>query len=463
MSLVPSDPIAAQAERNQLYEDYYNNIVPKRLPVSMSVGHHILAELGGVDFFDYQFDFSKLAGIAEEICEKQYSDTLPVGGVGFASRPPSYFQLLESQSFKMGAGGFVQHPEVIGMLAEEYDALIEDPYAAILELVLPRQHKALAMDDPVGRGNAVHLSRLSLSDDGAAIGPTLGALSAKYGYYAGAPRGSGGFTAAPYDFLADQLRSFSEVSKDVRRNRAKVIDACDALYPLMFLAGLPPAPHPRGAVGTPLHMPTYMREKDFVEVWLPTYTKMLEQYAARGARVSMFNEHDWMRYLDILQDQPKGHLMRFEYGIESAQLIVDKLAKTHFYGGLYPIVNVKAKSKQENIDAVKALLDIMMPGGGYQFGFDKGAIMASDIPLENYNAIAETIRDYGVYTNAGESFGTPLNTEGFAKDDNPVLGGKYAFNWDEFKKQYPYTPDSARARFENYYNSMFTYYMTLLM
>ncbi|MCL1912301.1 MAG: hypothetical protein FWG10_00105 [Eubacteriaceae bacterium] len=462
MSYIPADPKAAQQERIQLYEDFFNNKIPKRLAVPMSSGSHILAEKAGISFFDFQFNWILLKDAAEQLCEELYSDTCPIPGIGLSTRTPSSFQILESQSFQMGAGGYVQHPDVIGMLFDEYDALIEDPYAALLEIVLPRQHKALGMDDPVKRGNAVHLAIVAKQEDGAQMAFTRD-LVEKYGYYPGAPAGSGGFTAAPYDFIADQLRSFSEISKDVRRNRKKVIDACEALYPLMFLFGMPAKPSPMGAVSTPLHMPTYMREKDFVEVWLPTYRRLLEQYAVRGARVSMFNEHDWIRYLDILQDFPTGHLMRFEYGIESAQLIKDKLSKTHFIGGLYPITNVKTLSKEENISRVKALLDIMMPGGGYQFGFDKGAIKASDVPLDTYNAIGETIRDYGVYDNPGETFAKPLNSENFAMEETPVLNSKYAFNWDDFKKQYPYTPDSARARFEGYHKTMFDYYINLLV
>ncbi|MCL1913456.1 MAG: hypothetical protein FWG10_06215 [Eubacteriaceae bacterium] len=455
------DAKALQAERISLYDDYYNHKIPKRLPVSMSTSHHILAELGGIDFFDFQYDYGRLSEEAEKMCERLYSDTCPVGGVGAASRIPAYYQLLESLSLQMGSGGFVQHPNTIGMLYEDYEALIADPYAALLEIVIPRQFPGLSMDDPVKRGSAIHMSIQSRLEDGMGLAPTIAALMEKYGYYPGPPRGSsGGFTTAPYDFLADQLRSFTEISKDIRRNRQLVLDACEALYPLMFLNGLPQLPAPQGGSGSPLHMPTYMREKDFVEVWLPTYRRMLEQYAARGVRINIFCEHDWMRYLDILADLPVGNTYRFEFG--DPQLVKDKLGGKYFLSGLYPILNVKTKTKQENIDEVKKLLDIMMPGGGYLFGFDKGPILLSDIPMENYCAVAETVRDYAVYDNAGASFGTPLNSEKFKADPTPRIVSKYAFNWDDFKAQYPYTPDFARERMERYHHDMYKYYISLL-
>ena len=450
-----------QRERIQLHEDFYHHRLPKRLPVPFTFAHHIVAEYGKVDLFEAQFDYSKLSEAAERICDEVYSDTLPVGGVGLATRTPAFYQILESQSFVMGKNGFVQHPEVIGMTPEDYPALIEDPYACIIEKVLPRQYKALRPEDPVKMAKAVHMAIISKQNDAANLGPVLGKLIEKKGYYPGPPRGSGGFTAAPYDFLADQLRSFSGISMDIRRDRNKVAEACEALYPMMFKMGLPSNPSPLGSVSTPLHMPTYMREKDFVEVWLPTYKRMLQQYAALGVRVSAFNEHDWMRYLDVLQELPSGTILRFEYG--EPKNIKEKLGKKFFIGGLYPIELIKRGTKQECIDKAKEILDVMLPGGGYLFGFDKGALMLSDINMENYNAVAEFIRDYAVYPNAGESFGTPLNSEGYVFDTaiTPPLKSKYLFDWEAFKEEFPLTPDCARESLESYDKSLFDFFMNL--
>lgn len=454
------DAKTLKAERDKNYTDYWNNIIPKRIPVAFTVPFHIMAQYGNIDMYEFQFDYTLLEKVAYEICDIIYSDVCPIGGIGVSTRTPSYYQLVESQAFVMGANGFVQHPEVVGMHDDEYDALIADAYATILETVLPRQHKALSMDDPVKRGNAIHQAITAKADEAASLMPILGGLAEKHGYQSGPPRGSAGFTAAPYDFLADQLRSFSEISKDIRRNREKVAAACEALYPLMFKMGLPPSPSPLGAVSTPLHMPTYMREKDFVEVWLPTYKRLLEEYAARGIRVSAFNEHDWMRYLDILQDLPAATVLRFEYG--DPQTIKDKLGDKFHLGGLYPITLIKTGTKQQCIDKAKEILDIMLPGGGYVFGFDKGPIMASDIPFENYNAVAETVRDYGVYDNPGASFGRKLNEENFPVKPIPELKSRYAFSWEDHKAQYPYTPDSYQSRIEGYHNQMFAFYMNLL-
>ena len=46
-----------------------------------------------------------------------------------------------------------------------------------------------------------------------------------YGYYPGSPLGSFNFTEAPLDFIADQLRSFSGISMDVRRHKTQLQEA----------------------------------------------------------------------------------------------------------------------------------------------------------------------------------------------------------------------------------------------
>lgn len=452
-----------QKERNQLYKDFFTNILPKRSPVSFSIAYHIIAEYGGQNLFDFQYDFSKLDKPAKELCNLIYSDTCPVGPMGIMPRPPKFYQFLESQSFVIGTGGFVQHPEVVGMMEDEYPQLLNDPYAFILEKVLPRQYKALDLKDPVNMALSLQRAKIDLNEEFQKSMPLVMSLKDEHGYYSGAPKDSAGFAEAPYDFIADQLRSFSGISMDIRRHRSELKEACEAVLPLMFYWGLPTNSHPEGAIGTPLHMPTFMREKDFAEIWLPTYKTMLEQFAACGTRVRAFCEDNWMRYLDYLMELPAGTHLIFEYG--DSQKIKDKLGKKFILNGLYPINLVKTGTKQQCIDKAKELLDIMMPGGGYLFGFDKGALTLGDINIENYIALSEFVRDYAVYPNAGQSFGTPLNSEDFKFDENLIgpLKSKYLFNWDIYKEKYPLTPDLARADLERIDKELMNFNLNLVV
>src|SRR5690606_11325674 len=96
-------------------------------------------------------------------------------------------------------------------------------------------------------------------------------------------------------------------------------------------------------------------------------------------------EHDWMRYLDYLQELPAGTRFIFEFG--DPQLVKDKLGKKFIILGFYPLILLKTGSKEQCIDKAKELLDILAPGGNYIFAFDKGAVSLDSINLDNYVAV----------------------------------------------------------------------------
>ncbi|MFZ7132380.1 MAG: hypothetical protein ACOWWR_08485 [Eubacteriales bacterium] len=450
-----------QEERNQIFSDFWNNITPKRLPVSVGMYHHIVIEYAKKDIMEVQYDYTQLANTSDRICQILYSDTCPISGGGTPNFA-FYNAILNSQCFVMSAKGFVQHPEVVGMLENEYDEFLADPYAFMIEKVVPRQYKSLSLQEPVKRAHAMKIAMDAKDKDSMDFSSLSKPLIEKYGYYVGAPKGSVGTTRAPYDFLADLLRSFSGISTDLRRNRSKVVEATEALYPFMFNMGLVANPQSEGQVRIPLHMPTFMREKDFVEVYMPSFLRLIQEYASLGIRTSIFCEDDWTRYLDILQEFPAGTLLRFEYG--DAKLFKEKLGKKFFIGGFFPTQLITTGSKQQCIDKIKELLDIMMPGGGYVFDFDKRPLVAADVNIDNLTAVTEYIRDHAFYDKPGQPFGQKLNSEGFTCDieKSSHYDSKYKFSWEEFKANNPYAPDIAKGRLEDLDNKMMKWYLSLL-
>ena len=439
---------ALQAERKQLYSDIYNNKIPKRVPVNLSITNHMVASFGGLSPIEAQFNYKLLEKPAREICSRVKCDKSPITPVNLAmSRPPLIYQILGSKSFVMGKTGQVQHPEVCGMEAEDYAYLIEDPVACLLERVMPRQYSELDPKDPFRMLSAFLNGKAALAQDTADSLTYYGKLVEENGFYPGAPLGSSGFAEAPYDFIGDQLRGFSNISMDIRRDKKRLAEACEAVLPLMFYWGLNSNPHPEGCTFTPLHMPTFMREKDFEKVWLPTYLKLTQQWAACGIRTKAFCEDDWTRYLDYLMELPAGTELWFEYG--DPKMIKEKLGKKFIITGLYPINLLKTGTKEQCIDKAKALLDIMMPGGNYIFCLDKNPLVLSDVNMENVYALTEYLHENAVYANAGETAsGRLLNSEGFTFDENIIkpIVSKYRFNWDAFKARNPLAPDAVKAK-----------------
>ncbi|MDI3482060.1 MAG: hypothetical protein PWQ97_1715 [Tepidanaerobacteraceae bacterium] len=451
-----TDVKALQQERISIFHDVYDNKIPKRVPVSISLPFEIIAQFGGLDLAETQWNPALIEGAADKICETVYSDTCVFSG---SMRFPSFYQLLKSQSFQMASNGFIQHPEVIGMLPEDYDYLIEHPYDCLLERVIPRQYKAFNLDDPINTAITLAKSILAFNNEMQQCGMIMSKLIEKYGYYP-YPFFTG-FTEAPFDFLADQLRSFKGISMDIRRMPEKVKEACDALYPIVLKMGMPPVVSNYAHVMLPLHMPTFMREKDFAELWWPSFKRLLDEYASMGIHCTIFCEHDWMRYLDYLYDLPTDTVLMFEYG--DPKIIKEKLGKKHIITGLYPIMNLKTKTKQECVDEAKRYIDILAPGGKYIFGFDKQPLLLGDINIENLCAVAETVRDYGVYTNPGETAGMVFNKDDYKVPPSRKIESKYYKTWEEYKAENPEVSNFGEPKLQGLEETLFSYLMYLLI
>ncbi|AOT68687.1 uroporphyrinogen decarboxylase family protein [Geosporobacter ferrireducens] len=453
-----SDTKALQQERTSLYHDIFDNKIPKRVPVNMMLPFEVIAGFGGFDLVEAQWNPGIVEEAVDKICQTLYADTCPSMG---SLRYPSFYQALESQSFVMGSNGFFQHPEVIGMLPEEYDYLIEKPYDCLLEKVIPRQYKALDLSNPVKMMLSFSKSLLGYNNDMMAGGMIVGKMVEKYGYYPGAPFGSGGFTEAPFDFLADQLRSFKGISMDVRRMPEKVAEACEALYPIVLKMGMPRTISNYGTVMLPLHMPTFMREKDFEKLWWPSFKKMLDEYASMGIHSQIFCEDDWTRYLDYLYELPTNTVIMFEYG--DTKQIKEKLGKKHIIQGLYPVTMLKTHTKEQCVDKAKEMIDILAPGGKYIFGLDKSPLTIHDIKMENLCAVTEFVRDYAVYNNAGENSGLAFKKDDYKALPSRKLESKYYTTWEEYKTQHPHVSDFGAPKLQGYEEMLFQYLMFLLI
>jgi len=337
------------------------------------------------------------------------------------------------------------------MSADEYDDFIEDPYAWIIDQCITRLYKALDPETNPGRLLfALNQEQTMRRTVAAKEMPMNTELNKKYGYPSGARGGAG---RVPLDWIADQLRAFDGVCLDIRSKtiRPKLIEAMEASYPMLYKLGLHPNYDPDNVdrmvmTGFQLHMPSYLREKDFLEVWFNIWKRQLTDYASLGMRCSAFLEHNWYpALLDHMNTLPTGSYFTFE--ATPAKLMKEKLGKKHVLGGGFPLEHLITCTKQQIIDKTKEWLDIMMPGGQYVFSFDKSALSLSDINLENLIAVCETVREYGVYSNAGEPTGEVFNRADYVHSDTPPFSSKYYQTWEQFLERYPSTPANAKNTF----------------
>ena len=297
----------------------------------------------------------------------------------------------------MSSSGFMQHPDVEGMSADDYDAFIASPYDCLLETILPRLYPELDAP-PAQRALVFAKAMRAYQDETNTLVQMKAKMTAKYGYSTIPAGQSSAMTEAPYDFLADFLRGFRGISSDIRRRPEKVIAACVAGTPLLIKKGTPPVPDPvNGETFIPLHMAPYMREKDFEKFYWPTFKKMVDALHEMGQGIELFVEHDWTRYLDYLLELPANTVMRFEYG--DPKVIKQKLGHKHVLTGFYPLILLQTGTKEQCLDKARELLDILAPGGRYIFGCDKNPLTMEEdgLEAENYKAFLEFVRLHGDY------------------------------------------------------------------
>jgi hypothetical protein len=432
---------ALRLEREENLRDIYDNRIPKRVPISISLPTAVIAGYANLDIRATYWKPSLLREPLIELSERICSDTSLFGRSIYT---PVSSQTLRSVNKVMSSTGYMQHPNTVCMEADEYDALIADPYAFILEKCIPRLYKSLSAETNPWKSILALLqeSQLRMS-----VGKEEAALSQELNERFGFPGsiGATGFGRAPMDWVADQLRSFSGICIDVKRSRAKLIEALDAIYPMIYKIGVcMDSEHVNRYDCTyfQLHMATYLREKDFAEVWLPSWKRQMEDYASLGMRGGAFLEHDWGRFLVYVHDMPAGSVFAFES--TDAKLIKEKLGKKHILTGGFPLQHLTKCTKAEAIDKTKEWLDIMAPGGQYIFGFDKSPLTHHDINIENLIAVCETVRDYGVYDNPGAPTGESFNKKDYRHSDFPGFTSKYYKTWEDYIKEFPYTPDEAK-------------------
>lgn len=443
-------------EKAKVFQDVYDGIIPKRVPVSVSIEFEVAAQFGKLNMAEMQWNPQIIRSSVEKVCQTIYSDICPVNS---SIRLPGMYQFLGSQSYVLSSDGFVQHPEVVGMLEEDYPYLIESPYDCILERVIPRQFKKLGNENPMMTAIALTMGmKKNERDMGASFG-VLGEMVEKYGYFS-APPNSSSMTEAPFDFLADQLRSFSGISKDVRRHREEIKKSCEALYDFAYRKGLPSDPSKYGHVFLPLHMPPFMRTKDFEELWWPTFKNMIHHYAAQGIHSTIFCEQDWTRYVDYLQELPTNTVIWFEYG--DPKVIKDKLGDKFILTGFYPLTSLKTKTKSECLDLAKEYIDILAPGGKYIFGFDKIPVVLSDVNMDNLCALTEFVRDYAVYDNPGTQSGAVFNKDDYSIAPYRKPESKYFPTFEIYKNQHPNLSEFAKKEYDAITDSIFQYISGLI-
>lgn len=370
-------------ERTKMREDLLCGKVPKRIPVFVALGFEAACPLADVELIKAHYDMGLVEKAYTKACEAIYSDSFPCGNL----RMPAVYQQLGAQNWVLGSRGVVQHPEIETMRADEYDALINDPYGFIVETLLPRVCTALR--DPVAGPINMAKAYATYNQMLMAQGPIIGKLKQQYEYVPGITTGA--IIEAPFDFIADQLRGFKGINMDVRRQPEKVKAACEAVLPLMIKRGAPNPMRPGVCNFVPLHLAPFISDKTFADLYWPTFEKLLVELDKKGVACYIYAEGDFTRYADYLARLPESTVISFEDG--DYKLLKKVVGKNHVISGFIDPTITLTRSKEACIDEVKRHVDVLGDGGRYWFSFDKGLMDLGSFDLPKVAAMLEWVRD----------------------------------------------------------------------
>ncbi len=375
-------------QRNQLYKDLWAGKRPQRVPIAVGVTQDFAIDYLGYSAKRDMYNPKLTYEMADKMAQLFEGDTLPMAPFSQAA----IYRYVKQAFMVPGDDGFFQHPNIAPMEFAEYPKLIEDPFKFIIEDIQPRVFGILK-DDPVYGQLKIAIARNVVASKYMGLGPNLTDKYERVDVTA-----SPIILWAPFDFIADYIRSFSTLLTDLRRNPQWVIDACEAVadFEIKQVEMLvKPNPDKITMISMPLHMAPYMKPKDFEKFYWPSYKRVIEAFQDRGFEVSTYAEEDWTPHLEAFNDLSRRCLVQFEKPHPSD--VVAKVSTKHIISTMYPSNLIKDGTKQQCIDKAKEYLDILMPGGNYIFSPQKTPLRKNDINVENMQAVIEFVREYGVY------------------------------------------------------------------
>jgi hypothetical protein len=390
---------------------------PERVPI-LPFGIFMQPQLYGVSPYDAMYDTDKMLAAQLSFLKDYKPDyfvTPALMGYG------KVFDILDYKQYKLPGHGISknsgwQYVEGEYMLADEYDALINDPTDFWFRTLMPRAYGALGPLNMIApftdMWEAVLVSGQMIPFG---IPPVRNALQAlldagseamawiqkivPYEMQAkaiGFPGCFGGATKAPFDILGDTLRGTRAMMLDMYRQPEKIVEAAERLTPLAISQGV------RGAnmagcpvVFIPLHKGAdgFMSDAQFAKFYWPTLKAVIIGLAEEGCVPFCFCEGSYNTRLQYVKELPAASCMWVFDRTDMAkakETIGDKLC----IGGNVSSGLLLTGTPDEVKAYCKHLIDVAGKNGGYLMctgtAMDEGK-------ADTMHAMIDATREYGVY------------------------------------------------------------------
>ncbi|MBA7561785.1 hypothetical protein ES708_03428 [subsurface metagenome] len=423
--LSPEDIEFASPQAEKAYKERVTRLkdaiqlkkLPDRVPVIPMLSF-FPAFYAGITPQEAMYDYDKLYAAGKKYLLGFEPDVN--SGIGIAT-PGRVFDILDYKLYAWpGHGVSPDHTyqclEKEYMAADEYDDLIKDPSHFFATTYFPRIFGKLEAFEnlpnltsfqempfvgpnliPFGDADvqAAYKALLKAGSEAKKWAEVLGDFN-KETVELGFPAGAGGFTKVPFDVIGDTLRGTRGIMIDIYRQPDKVIEAMEAITPLMIdmgtsatqMAGNP-------LVMIPLHKGAdgFLSDAQFKKFYWPHFKKLLMGLIEEGCVPLSFVEGSYNTRLEIIRDVPKGTTY---WTFDATDMAKAKkiLGDVACIGGNVPTDLLSVGTPQQVKDYVKNLIDTCGQGGGYIMA---NGVAADDVKPENMKAMIDFTKEYGVY------------------------------------------------------------------
>lgn len=285
-----------------------------------------------------------------------------------------------------------QFVETEYMKADEYDILIDDPAAFMMERFLPRVLGEVAQPGSPRANAALLKGGMAQMMMGQIMRNRAIHLETKFGM----PQPMTGAFIAPFDVLADVLRGLNGIFEDVYRRPDKVIKACDVIvHEIAHFALSVADPLKRYPIFVPTHKACFMSPDQFETFYWPSFKKTMEILIESGYKIRAYLEGDWGHHWHHMVEMPKGTVL-CDIDTQGDIFQAKKDIGHHqcLAGGVKDSTLILG-TPDEVREEVKHLCETVGKGGGYLIS--GGCNFPYTTKPENLRAMIDAVMAFGTY------------------------------------------------------------------
>jgi len=210
----------------------------------------------------------------------------------------------------------------------------------------------------------------------------------------GYPINDGGAAMVPFDIYSDFYRGTLDTMADLYEHPEVITRFIDRQIECVLNSITAQAAKAPGKwVFMPLHkgMDKFLTDQQYEEYYWKHLQRMINHIIDVGMVPFVYTEGPYNSRVKYLAEVPTGKVV---YSFEDVDPVSVKkaLGATACIQGIFPVYLLHYGKKEQVIDEVKRLIDILAPGGGYIFTTGAGYDQAKP---ENVEAMFDTVKTYG--------------------------------------------------------------------